>query len=507
MVRKSKFTEFIDKFLSGDMSSAEKEEFRAELETNPDLQDELNLQQQVENAIGETDIMSLRNKLQQLDTPPQKREIPRTAKNYSFSLKEDLTNFKIMTQPVSVQDVRLFNEGLPILHLIQHHVAEKENVHQLYKELPEANIDNDFSLSSSDQLILDEIEKAMEEKDVIELRANLQEIAENIPAYPYTFSDIENYLNGDMEEKELEAFKEELEFNSSLKKDISLYKEAEQAYAETDILDLRAKLQKLAGTETSTSIGADEIERYLNQELSDEELSVFETEMENNPDLISEINLIRDINMASAEKDVMDLRAQLHAVKKEILEENQKERSFSAKITGKKTVAASVAASLALIVGIDAAIDKGNAPKNPGELYSQYFTPYAGTGVSRTSGTQLDNEISKALLKFNEKNYEESLNLFKTVLARDKENPVCNFYSGMAYQETGRYDEAIASYKNVIVAGNNLFIDQAEWYTGLCYLQHGERNNAVKLFRKIASGKSYYKQEASAILKKLKNMK
>ena len=503
MVRKSKFTEFIDRFLSGEMTSGEEEKFKAELEMDPELQDELNLNKQVEDAVRETDIMALRDQLHQLDTPPGKAHPVIKSKQYSFSLREDLSSFKMMTQPVSVHDVALFDEGLPILHLVQHHIAEKENIYELYRELPDT-ISEDILLSSADQLIMDDIEDAMDEKDIIDLRTNLQQIAENIPAHPYHADEIDQYLSGELEGAELDAFNQELEFNSNLEKDISLYKEADLALAETDIMDLRATLQELCGTETSTSIKMNEIDRYLHRELTAEELTAFELEMENNSDLVAEVNLFQNIDAAIQESDVMALRARLDAINADIIGEKRKENSFITRIPRKRLAAVSVAASLILLLGINGIL-RNNVSTTDG-LYGKYYTTYPATGISRASGAGLDNEISKALLQFNEKNYAESLILFRAILDQDADNPVGNFYSGMAYQETGQYEKAIASYQHVIKTGNNLFVNQAEWYSGLCYLQNDDRKNAIRQFKKIADSKNFYSEKALAILRKLKNI-
>lgn len=502
MVRKSKYAEFIDKFLSDEMTAAEAEKFQSELEMDPELQGELNLYLQVEDAVHETDIMALRDKLHQFDAPPGKACPVSKSKQYSFSLREDLSSFKIMSQPVSVHDVKLLDEGLPILHLVQHHIAEKENIYELYREQPGISAD-EILLSSSDQMILDDVEDAMDEKDIIDFRANLQQIAKNIPAYPYQTEEIDRYLNGELDDAELAEFDQQLEFNSGLENDILLYRETDLAIAETDIIELRATLQEIRKTETSTSRKMNEVERYLHRELTEEELTVFEAEMENNPDLVAEVDLSREIDIAIHENDVMELRARLDAINKDIISEKRRERSLFTQIPRKKLVAVSVAASLILLLGINGMISK-NDLSGPAELYEKYYTTYPGAGISRSSGTSLDREMSIALLHFNEENYDEALRLFGEILNKDSDNPVGNFYSGMAYQETGQYEKAIASYQHVIQTGNNLFIDQAEWYSGLCYLQMNDRKEVVRQFKKIVDSKNFYSEKAAAILKKIK---
>jgi len=216
------------------------------------------------------------------------------------------------------------------------------------------------------------------------------------------------------------------------------------------------------------------------------------------------VNLFQNIDAAIQESDVMALRARLDAINTDIIGEKRKENSFITRIPRKRLAAVSVAASLILLLGINGIL-RNNVSTTDG-LYGKYYTTYPATGISRASGAGLDNEISKALLQFNEKNYAESLILFRAILDQDADNPVGNFYSGMAYQETGQYEKAIASYQHVIKTGNNLFVNQAEWYSGLCYLQNDDRKNAIRQFKKIADSKNFYSEKALAILRKLKNI-
>jgi len=74
----------------------------------------------------------------------------------------------------------------------------------------------------------------------------------------------------------------------------------------------------------------------------------------------------------------------------------------------------------------------------------------------------------------------------------------------MSLQETGKFKKAIASYQTVVKDKDNLFVEQAEWYIGLCYLQTENRKKAFKQFEQIANSQSYYSEKATAVLRKIK---
>jgi len=510
MIRKSNITEYIDRFLSQELTGDELKEFNAEMAISPEIEEEILLHQEIEAAVAETDITELRGNLQAImeqEKTQSENHIVAESSEYSFELSEDLSSFKEFKSSVNISDIISFAQSLPKLHLAQHKVAEKENIHQYYKEqFEEKNAsEEEFELTPQDEAIFAEVEKAMAERDISELRDNLQHIAANMPAHEFDSSELDQYINQEMDPDFLKDFEAELAINEGLMKDIELYQGVNQAIGETDIMDLRANLGKIHQTESSTSRKIEEIDRYVNMELDEDEQSSFETELTNNPDLVAELELYNEIDTALVEKDVMDLRDKLDRISKEIIKEKRKERSFIARIPKSRIAAASIAASLILLISITTLLSR-NKSSNEKELYSQYFRPYEATGIFRSNNCDLDSKISLALHKYNAAEYNQAVELFEQVLQTDATNPVGNFYQGMAYQELGKYDYAITAYNQVIKAKNNLFIEQAEWYSALCYLQNDNRRKAYKQFQRIAENNSYYSEKASAILRKLADL-
>ncbi|MCW0482044.1 tetratricopeptide repeat protein [Gaoshiqia sediminis] len=509
MIRKSQYTEYIDKYLSLELTGDELREFNAELAINSDLREEIELHQEIESAMQEKEIASLRNSLQSIMAQEQTEEMEELVhmehQSYNFDLSEELSSFKEFTNPVNINDIFSFGQSLPILHMAQHKYAEKENIHQFYKEQQKQDVhaEDEFSLTPHDEAIFADIEQAMTEKDILDLRANLQQIAANIPTHERSAQEIEQYIHQELEASTLAEFENELVINQGLARDVELFLEIDQAAAETDIMDLRASLQSIQHTESSTSRKIEEIDQYLSNELSEDELASFESELTNNLDLVAELELYKDIDRAIQETDVMGLREKLDHISKDIIKEKRKERSFVARIPNSRVAIATVAASLILIISITSLISRNKAASND-QLYSQYYETYQAAGIFRSGHATLDNKITLALHQYNDENYPAALQLFNDVLAIDQDNPVGNFYAGMAYQQTGEYNQAITSFESVIKAKNNLFVEQAEWYAGLCFLQTDERKKAFRKFKKIAESNSYYSEKASAILRKMK---
>ena len=510
MIRKSNYTENIDKYLSGDLTGDDLREFNVEMAINQDLEEEIKLHQEIEEAIQEQDITALRNNLQQV--MEQESELAENQefecveeKNFNFDLSEEISSFKEFNSPVNINELINISESLPKIHLAQHTVADKENIHQFYKEQNEEAqaSDEEFELTPMDEALFNDVQNALEEKDIIDLRANLQQVSESIPAHERTTQEIDEFINNEMDEQAMASFEEELKMNLQLAKDIELYSELDKATAENDIMDLRANLEQISNTETSTTRKTEEIDQYINNELTNEELSSFESELTTNIDLAAELDLNKDIDKALQEEDIMGLRAKLENISNEVIKEKRKERSFAA-IPSTRMAIAAVAASLMLILSIAGVISRSNRADSETELYSQYYDTYQATGIFRSGDANLDTKLTKALTKFNSQEYETAITLFNEVLEQDVNNPVSNFYTGMALQETGKYKKAITSYQTVVKDKDNLFVEQAEWYIGLCYLQTENRKKAYKQFKQIANSESYYSEKANAVLRKIK---
>ena len=70
------FSYFIERFNAGEMSDAERDWFMKELDTNEKLRNEVNLRKQADEILKKHDIMSLRNKLSEIEKQRREVKIP-----------------------------------------------------------------------------------------------------------------------------------------------------------------------------------------------------------------------------------------------------------------------------------------------------------------------------------------------------------------------------------------------------------------------------------------------
>lgn len=505
MSHESEYFKIIDQYLNDELTEMESSELALKMEFNSDLTEEYNLQLDVQKAIQEQDIVNLRENMQKITTHQAiitKSPEPQNADSFNFGLAEELSDTRNFNGNVNLEDINDLTQTFPKIHLYQHLIAAKENIYQFYKEQQEehhSKKDHD-SFSTLDNALFEDIQKALQETELLDLRANLKQIASTVSQHAHSLNDIHYYVDGTMDGKQKTIFEEIMKTDKSLANEVRLYKDVDLALAEDDIINLRATLLKIQKSTQKFTSGIKEIDGYLYNELTEQELTQFESELAYNKDLYAEIDLIKNIDHAIQEKDIMQLRNNLTKIATENVKEKQVERSIGIKFRSRKMAMSIVAASLILVMGITGLL-RYTSEDN---IYQNFYTKYETAGISRSSNSIPDKTFALALQKYNNQEYQSALNLLNEVISNDQNNMASHFYSAVSLQELGKYKNAIEEYQVVVVDKDNLFIEQAEWYIGLCLIQTKEDKKAIKQFKKIVNDKGFYEQKASAILRKMK---
>lgn len=501
MIRKSEYYELTDRYLDNDLSQSEVRDFEIQMEFDSDLADELSLQLDVTQAVAENDIINLRNTLNQITQNQEENQLAGVLNAFSFGLSEEFSSFNKLASQAGA-DLQNITHSFPKIHLYQHQVAGKENIHQFYKEQGSSDaLSEEETFSAYEEDIFSEVCNALEESDILDIRANLKQIAQSMPDHQYSTEDIENYVHNQMDPEYRILFENELSVNPALAHDLQLINDLDLACQENDIISLRASLAEIQKAEFNPTSRIEEIEGYIYNELSEEEMASFEAELTANKGLAEEIELVRNVDMAIAENDVMSLRNSLQDIAGSIAAEKQTQQSVFNRFIARKVIISSVAASLILLLGITGLLTR---QASEDKLYQKFYAAYQTTGINRSAGSVTNQNMVVALQKFDNQDYENAIELFQKVIAQNPNDPAASFYAGAALQEIGKYPTAINRYLAVIEDKDNMFFEQAQWYIGLCYLQTNETKKAYKHFKKIAENQGFYQDKAQAIIRKMK---
>jgi tetratricopeptide (TPR) repeat protein len=494
MIPKTKLRELIEDYCLNNLNQSEKVEFEAELIRNSDLRDEVEFENELQYALTEKDVLNLREKL---STVAQQT----AAWESSFELLDGFENIAELSGTLPPEELLKVYDSLPKAHVYQHELVSNENIHEFFREQEMFDIDDDvLSDEFGDQEIhLDGLEEAILEKDILNLRDTLSKVAASVLEQCCPLEEIEQYLNGELSSQELERFEQELAVNSVLQREVQLHREMEQAVMELDIMNLRDELARLTGSETSWNVTEDQIEDYVNGELEGEDLKLFLAELNENSGLRAEVALRENVDMAIGEKDIFSLRDGLSQAKQAA--ESKEIRSLipeATRITQSQWWRAGVAVAL-ILVTIGGFMGRNMNFSSTVDDYFQAPQWAPQRSVSSDMGI-----LQEANSHFVNGEYDKALVLYDKAINDKDEKFVFQFYKASTLQNLEKYEEAIPEYADVIRHGDNMFVEEAEWFRALCYFKLGKTEEARAQLTAIINRKGYFASDARAVLRKSK---
>ncbi len=239
------------------------------------------------------------------------------------------------------------------------------------------------------------------------------------------------------------------------------------------------------------------IEQFIANEMAPAEQLAFAKELKTNSDLAEEFRLSQTIDAAIRRDDIIELRKKLLAAINAGKTVNPEVKVVKMQTSRKWWYAA---ASLLALCAISATLFwQTSRNTSPDKLFSEYYN--SENIIDQTRG---DENIVEAVMKFQQKDFRAASVLFKRILEKDNNNMAVWFYYGISNIETTNYDNSIKAFDVIIKQNDNLYIEHAQWFLGLCYLKNNQKDKAVDQFSIVASDPdNFHRQEAKDILEKL----
>lgn len=242
------------------------------------------------------------------------------------------------------------------------------------------------------------------------------------------------------------------------------------------------------------------IERYLDDEMSKEERNWFEKELHGNQWLQRELSLRSKVITYTGDKEVIDFRMKLQAAESR----HRKLIPAGQKIRKSATQYAALFTGLIIIGSLFFVLpaDRDNRVKNITSTLSK-VDPVITTRSNASNAN--NNSWDMAVILYNRGDYHAAVTWFeKTVTEASNENVKSAFMLGVSKMKLNQYNEAIKPFENVISHNDNLFIEDAMWYLGVCYLNIDEDQKAKTIFQSIADSESRYNKMARKSLRRIK---
>lgn len=239
------------------------------------------------------------------------------------------------------------------------------------------------------------------------------------------------------------------------------------------------------------------IENFLSGNACNAEKRWLSREMKKDPDLAREVTLRRRTDEILADREILDLRAKLNAVemKRRSAGGFRKAAARTSRYAAAIVVAAAITSALYFIV---------RPEPSPGKLYTSYYERYESPGATRSATSEGNLLMENAIASYSAKEYDKAIGYLEQVIASEKGNMESVFMHGMANMEVSNYPVASGSFTRVIEHNDNLYLEDAAWYLGLCYMMTGNREKAVSQLNAIADSGSRYSRKAARLARRIR---
>jgi tetratricopeptide (TPR) repeat protein len=219
-------------------------------------------------------------------------------------------------------------------------------------------------------------------------------------------------------------------------------------------------------------------------------------EMKNDPALEREVTLRRKTDEILADREMINLRHKLTAI------EMRKRSSGITRRTIVKTTR--YAAAVALVAILSSALYLTLRPgSSPDQLYSSYYSRYEAPGAVRSAVSPGNSLMENAIASYAAREYDKAIVYLEQVINTGQDDMESVFMHGMANMEVKNYPVASGSFSKVIEHNDNLYLEDAAWYLGLCYMMTDNKDKAIRQFSTIANSRSRYSKKAAKLVRKL----
>ncbi len=235
------------------------------------------------------------------------------------------------------------------------------------------------------------------------------------------------------------------------------------------------------------------IERYLDGSMQNAEKKWFEAELEGNPGLQKELELRKKVDRHIANQEAIAFRETLMNA-----EARHRQAAGSIRGRSKKLVRyAALFAGLMLLGSVSFYLVQDNRNIDYADRYAPEYTPLS---VSRSLSCDMNEVYIKATGLYEAGDYSEAIRWFNMIVDEDMQ---VEYMKGNSHMHIEQYTEAIGSFNRVVKDNDNLFLEDAKFYLGICYLQTGQDIKAKPVLESISNSGNRHSKDARKLLRKI----
>jgi len=259
---------------------------------------------------------------------------------------------------------------------------------------------------------------------------------------------------------------------------------------------------------------AEELERYRQiQELArqllldredevgdpnvEKEISEAVQDFKNDPDSVDKVSTEYRRNLEEAQKDFMDSRAPMNSLKSE--DSGMSEKPLNGPVSIIRRIWYRAAAIVILAIILSILLFRPFSKMNPDEVYAKYFQTFPKTEQVMELARN-DNDFLFAVEVYEAEDFERAAALFEILSDSFPIRSWALLYAGNSYMFQNQSGRAIELYQTVLEEGDREIQSHAHWQLALSYLRIGEQELAREQLE-ILREDPIYRSAAKRILR------
>lgn len=235
------------------------------------------------------------------------------------------------------------------------------------------------------------------------------------------------------------------------------------------------------------SIKFEQIQDYLNGELTGTSLSDFEAQIKSDPALKAEVDLHRDIDLALIDNGNIPFVQTLNGIHEKQKETEKKPVEEVAPVSRRRILRYALAAAAAVLLAVFALpfLFPTSTSQTALQLSESSIgdTPLLDTQRSGTDDIGVTKSIADINQKLIKKQYTESIPLLEDLYSRTNDNSDA-LSLGYCHLQVKNHDNAITVLKKVSTKNSNVK-DTAMWYLAHSYLRKGDKTTAIDILKQL----------------------
>ncbi len=238
-----------------------------------------------------------------------------------------------------------------------------------------------------------------------------------------------------------------------------------------------------------------EIEKYLRNEMTEDERVFFESQVSTNNELKKELEEHALIYASFDKIRADEMMSKFSSMSVDLPETEVKIIDMEPGISVKnnKFYYVKWAASFILIAVAGWLVLRSGTSST--EIYNAHYAVYPNV-VAPVSRTESGDIRAEMWILYESGDYSNAYKSFESALKNDPDNLELSFYLGISALETNQAGSAVQSFESIVENTNARFHEPAQWYLALAYLKMEDVDAAKEVFKTIAEGSGSYSTRA-----------